>query len=323
MLICTGNTGLSSFLSLCEFTLITILAILYTKNIFRIYKEDEIEKYEYLDRILMLLSSCQIFLLFIVFLSSEYFGISLIYEVLKFSENAIICGCLLFQIMLWQHYSVTFYLVKHYIIIMVIFDVITILCGVSFEYSFFEVNTCPSLIMIILSLIGLFFGLGIMGYAVYKNFEEKTDVSLHSLVVEDHYNLNNIFQKYANSIKKMKKYYLLIIVSFTLSYFVDIYFKLIMTRDIEDNIDNNAGIQSNYTYTNITNIYNSNTTLPANEENCSYYGNLGDEFYFKEYIICTLSFFFRDLGPHIYIFLALFVYKTNAISRSSSFIELI
>jgi hypothetical protein len=327
MYICYGNTAWSAFFTICEVSSTLILAFLYTTNIIKIYKNGLKENYDNLDLILVFLSIFQIYFMLCKFIFSDYFGFTLFQETFKFSQNLIISACLLFHVMLWQQSSVTLYLIKHYILLMIIWDLCTIIFSFIFESSFMEINFCKSIILIILAIIGLLVDLGILSFAVYKNFEDKADVSLN-LIVEDHYNLNDIIQKYTSSVKRLKKYYLLIVVSFALSYFVDIYFKLIMTSwGGENNILNNK-TNTLYNQTIIPNEMYSNSTKISSIHNrtdtgCSYYGNLGDNFSIKELIICSVSFFFRDLGPHVYIFLALMIYKPSVVSRSSSFIELI
>ena len=79
----------------------------------------------------------------------------------------------------------------------------------------------------------------------------------------------------------------------------------------------------NFTIHNLTNSTHNYTDLIDEMLLCQYYGNFKSNFYLKEYLICFLSFLFRDILPHVYIFMALFYYKHFISTRSSSFIELI
>ena len=316
-------------------------------------------------------------------LITNNFGFSLLQEISKFSQNIIICGCLLLQIILWQKYSIAVYIIKNYIFIFGLFNILTLSLSFIFEFSFFQINFCSSIVLKILPTLSFSINLLVMALAVYNNYEEKTESQKHTGLLYENDNLTAIIDKYSSSLQKMRKYYLIFILSFTLSYFVDIYFKfsnvknenlnlnfitnstnnrILLNEDfhksqnlmdgffliknlnnfnytknfffelnnkydkINKNItERNKTIKNNFTYRileKISNLTNNNDNTIKYTSACEYYKNLGEKYNFKDLIICFISFVFRDLGPHIYIFVSLFIYKPETLSRSSSFIEI-
>jgi hypothetical protein len=348
MNLCLGTTGWSLFFSICEIIPIIILGFYYTKNIYFIYKNEQEERYEFLDWILIYLSTFQIYLMLFSLILGFYFGFTLILEIFKFSQNFLISGILLYQILIWHKYVVTYDIVKYFIVALCAIDFISLIIGLNFEFSFSDVSGCRSDTVLTLVCAALCIDILIISFAVYKNLEEKSDSKSLNILVEDQHNLNDLIQRFATNIKKMKKYYLIIVIAFTLSYFVDLYFNVFMHtykidfeeigilnnkkfENLNQNLNNSLTINnsSNFSNNTILNLHANETNLSDNLNytinNGTCYSNtdFGEYFSFKEYLVCSISFFFRDLGPHIYIFLALFIYKPNINSRSSSFIELI
>jgi hypothetical protein len=337
---------------------------------------------------------------------SNNYGFSILQEISKFSQNVIICGCLLLQIFLWQKYPIAVYIIKNYIHIFTAFNILILLSGFLFEFSFTDTNFCLSSILKILPVMGFGFNLLVITMALYNSYEEQNEVGKNGGLLHENDNLGAIIDKYTSSLQKMRKYYLIFIISFTLSYFVDIYFKFSNvsndnlykfqnTTNIVRNIPNKIYISFNTSYDNLnanvgnSYIYYNNTlnqdnktfdnfkrdatnpfnfakfnsiedkepndilkkdedyyplrkliesnleknvtleNLNKNEINvnklisaCDYYKDLGEKYSIKELIVCLISFAFRDIGPHIYIFISLFIYKPETLSRSSSFIEI-
>lgn len=336
MNICYGDTGWGFFFFICEILIIFILGFFYSRNTYIIFKNGEQSQYEFFDWILIFLSSLQIYILFFSLIVGFFFGFVLVSEILKFSQNMIISGILLSQILIWSKFAVTDKLVKIFIFFLISFDFIIFLSGIYSEYSFFEANYCTSDSINFLIVFGLIINLGLIAYTVYKNFEEKKDVKSLNLILEDKNNLDQILQRLTVNIKTMKKYYLIIIIAFTVSFLIDIYFKFTMTNQILNSNSTNISTPSvsdnrltdentigNFTVHKLTNSTHNYTDLVEEILICQYYGNFKSNFYLKEYLICFLSFLFRDILPHVYIFLALFYYKHFISSRSSSFIELI
>jgi len=182
-------------------------------------------------------------------------------------------------------------------------------------------------LLIILIISGFIYNVIIIIFTLYRNFEDPKNVNSLNLLTDDQHNLNNLIQRFTNNIKTMQKYYFIIVIAFTFSYFVDIYFQFFKTLNITELPNDNL----NSTITAIIYPYSNNSTFNNNftitienaEKSCYRYNNLGNNFFIVEFFICTISFFIRELTPHLYIFLALFKYKPNINSRSSSFIELI
>jgi hypothetical protein len=336
MNICYGDTGWGFFFFICEILIIFILGFFYSRNTYVIFKNGEQSQYEFFDWILIFFSSLQIYILFFSLMVGFFFGFVLVSEILKFSQNMIISGILLSQILIWSKFAITDRLVKIFIFFLITFDLIIFFSGLYSEYSFFEANYCTSQSINFLIVFGLIINLGLIAYTVYKNFEERKDVKSLNLILEDKNNLDQILQRLTANIKTMKKYYLIIIIAFTLSFLIDIYFKFTMTNQVlnrnttkipssvlgdENFTDEN--ILNNVTIDNLTNSTQNYTDLNENIYVCQYYGDFKSNFFLKEYLICFLSFLLRDILPHVYIFMALFFYKHFISSRSSSFIELI
>jgi len=401
MYICYGNTIWGFLFFIIEIMSLAILTYLYTKFTMKIRKNNEIHNYEKLDLIIIFLSIFQVYLMLFSLVVSNNFGFSILQEISKFTQNMIICGCLLFQIFLWQKYPIAIYIIKNYVYIFTCFNFFILICGFFFEYSFLEVNFCFSVILKILPVLGFIFNLLLISMALYNNYQEQNESRKKGVLIYENDNLGAIIDKYASSLQKMRKYYLIFIIYFTVSYFVDVYFKFSNIR-YDDNITNasngnkkNNVINNTVTYyrlnkfptteQNLTDFYqernkyninnfldisvDNNITKHLLEENylthsndkkyskklveknekvkniesiieneiftkrkkifimryisaCEYYKDLGDKYNFKELLVCFISFVFRDIGPHIYIFISLFLYKPETLSRSSSFIEI-
>jgi hypothetical protein len=318
---CNGNTGWSTVSSSLQIISILALTFVFTKSIYESYKNRDQEEYENLDILLVGLSMVQIYIMIMAFIFGKYFGFFVFYEIFKLSQNTAIAGCLLFQLLLALNYSITFNIVKLYFLMIVVFDVLVIFASFSAAHSFFDLNFQDAYVLWVLPIIGILVDLSIIGYTVYLDCSD-TNSDTEGSLNKDNYNLNQIIRKYTSSIKKMKKYYFVIIIAFAISYFIDLCFKTlinsncIMTKE-EINSYSSVYNNTNSDYTNSYSIASNNTdTLCIN----NYFG---DNYGFKEFIICLISFYFRDLGPHAYLYFALFYFKTKNTSRSSSFIELI
>jgi hypothetical protein len=313
MYICGGSTLWATLFTIIEYISIFLIAYLYTSSLIEMYKNGESSCYEKLDLILIGLSILQIYVIGLEIISDSYIGLNYLLGLFKFSENSIVTGCLLFQIMLWQHHSITLDIVKYFLMGMIVFDIVTIGFIILFEPSFFEPSYCQSTVLTVLVISSLLINFVILLYALYKRFQERSEENITLLAEEeDQYNLSKIIQKYTFSIRKMKNYYIIIIVTFTLSYLVDIYWKLEKTSSTIDK--SNTDMNGNIT------ILNSTLTM-NNTMHCDYYGNFKETFQFGEFLFCNFSYILKDLVPHIYIYISLFRLKHNMITRSSSLIE--
>jgi hypothetical protein len=325
MYICGGETIWANIFICCEYLFIILLAYLYTSNLFHIFRYKETNNYENLDLILIILSLIQIYLMILELITDSYLGLNMLQGIFKFSQNSIITGCLLFQIMLWQHYSITLYIIKYFIISMIVFDLVTILFVILFETSFFEINYCRSVILIALVAISIAMDFGIFAYAFYKRVRENENEDTNNPMTllneeDDQYNIGKVIQKYATSIKKMKNYYLIIIATFTISFLTDIYMKVYWTTsEAIETATTDMGAINNAM--NSTLLFTTDNNNNYNNTTCSYYGNLGENFSFDDFIFCNFALILRDLTPHVYIFVSMFRFKQNLITRSSNLIE--
>jgi hypothetical protein len=455
MYICNGTTIWGFIFKIIEISIISILAYIFTRNYIEIRRNNEFQSYEKMDLIILLLSIFQIYLMFLSIILTNNYGFSILQELSKFTQNFIIAGCLFLQIFLWQKNSFAVYIVKNYNLILILYNVIILFSSFIFEYSFNELNFCYSLILKILPSIAFALNAFVISLTIYNNYQEQQESNDTGLLLEND-NLNNIIHKFKSSLQRSRKYYLIFILSFTISFFVDIFFKFssvsvsvnsnkfkdeiylysskqIKDRDFNykiydenenenirkrilnvlnnniidinsiDYIDNNnydftsydknsikkinnnenfrkdleflfkkidknnnndsntekstfnSKIKENkiniYSYktennniSNAENLNNSNslnnlnvnnsnlnysnstsnitlTKIIKNINGCIYYKNLGDNYSFKEMLVCFIYFFFRDIGPQIYIYISFFKFKHESISRTSSFIE--
>lgn len=407
MYICYGSTIWGYFFSFFEILSIFYLAYLFSKNMIKIKRNNEIKNYESLDLIIIFLSIFQIYLMFFSLTLNNNYGFSILQEISKFTQNIIICGCLLFQICLWQKYPIAIIIIKNYVYIFTTFNILILICSFLFEYSFLEKNFCFSIILKILPIIAFVFNVFMITMAIYNNYREQYESNKRGGMINENDNLAAIIDKYSTSLQKMRKYYLIFIIYFTVSYIVDLYFKFSSIKyEVgslnEYNVNNSSEIspyrslhelsknhikfddssdtlKKNYNvslafagseemhqynlyyklgenhilsniivgsnekqYEEIKNILMSSRLLIESQSNqkekpinvllnnnkskyinaCEYYNDLGDKYSFKELLVCFISFVFRDIGPHIYIFISLFLYKPETLSRSSSFIEI-
>src|SRR5690349_10515191 len=99
MNICYGTTGWASLFTICEHAMLLGIGIFFTKSTYQIIKNKELNKFEFLDWIIIYLSIAQIYLLILSLLFNLFLGMSIILDVLKFSQNAVVGGVLLYQIL--------------------------------------------------------------------------------------------------------------------------------------------------------------------------------------------------------------------------------
>lgn len=314
MNICTGSSSWSSFFTHCEILLTIILFGIYLRKIIKIIRNQEINMYEKLDLLVIILSVLQIFLYIFFFVIKEYYLISLAISILKFSQNSIIC-CLLLVIIMWKYSSITFLIINYFMMIILISDIVFCIFGL-IEYSPFETQYCKPKIEFILSLFGLIVNILVLCCSFYfSSTGNEEESQKNQLIDDDQYYINNIYNKYVDNIKKMMKSYLIITIFFLISFGIDILFNA-LEQNINIIVPNDNNKISSISDTNNT-INGKNTEIFL----CPYYGNFDTKFGFKEYLICCISFILRDLSTHLYIFFALFFFKPENISRSSSFIE--
>ena len=103
MYICNGNTGWGIFLNICESSTIIALAYLFTMSLILKNRNKELKNYETLDLMIIILSTIQIYLIILCLILGSSYGLSLIEDLFKFSQNALIAGCLLLT--LWHYHT--------------------------------------------------------------------------------------------------------------------------------------------------------------------------------------------------------------------------
>jgi hypothetical protein len=284
MFICSGNTEWAMFFTFLEYVLIIGLTYFYTMSMYKKYKNKELKEYETLDLIIIIFSIMQIYIILISLISNPYYGFNLIEGILKFSQNTIISACLLLT--LWHFHSSMLELIKYLIIVMIIFDLFSI-CLIFFsEINFFTLDYCRTSYLIIMTVIGLILNLSDLVYSSYKKINEKKEKEYIPLIYDDNFILSPMMRDCNSNIKRMKSFYLNLIIIISVSYLIDLYYKTVLSTLSEDKIK------------------------------CNYYGNLGDSFDFESFLFCNFSFLVRDLAPNIYIFFSLFTRKKK-VSRTS------
>lgn len=305
MNICTGTTAWSHFFSLCEIVLTSGLLFFYLKAIWNLIVHNEKDFYEKLDLLVIFLSSSQIVLFLIMFLFNEYFIISFIISILKLNENAIIC-CLLLVIIMWKYYTVTFVIVNYFMMFILVFDILCFLFGI-FTYKPFNTDYCKPKVVILLVLLGFILDIGAIVSGIYLKSSE-TEETAELTTEGDQLFINNMFNKYVDSMKRMMKSYLIITLLFLSSFTIDLLFQIIFKN-------NHIPIKTEQELPKLDTI----SSVPV----CNYYGSFGNEYSMKQFFICFLSFCLRDIIPHLAIYFSILIYKPSNLSRSSSFIEIL
>jgi len=284
MFICSGNTEWAIFFSFLEYVSVIGLTYIYTMSIYKKYKNKEIKEYETLDLIIIIFSIMQIYIILISLLSNPYYGFNLIQGILKFSQNTIISACLLLT--LWHFHLSMLELIKYLIIVMIVFDIFSVCFIFLSEINFFTLDYCKNSYLIMMTVLGLIVNLCVLTYSLYKKINEKKEKEYIPLIYDDNFVLSPMMKDCNSNIKRMKNFYLNLIIIISVSYIIDLYYKTVLSILSEDKIF------------------------------CNYYGNLGDSFNFESFLFCNFSFLVRDLAPNIYIFFSLFTRKKK-VSRTS------
>lgn len=287
MNICKSDTGWGMLYSVMEYSTVSIILFLYTRSAIRIVKTEN--SAEYLDKLIILLSTCQIYLLLIsqLVVQVNYFFRILI-ELIKFNQNSIVCGYLIMQLLVYK-LDMTLLLHKIYLgIIIVLNSIFIILSLIGDNNLFFEkTDTCSSFILLLIPITGLIEDLGILSYAIYWGYDDNTEKSLQMLVEEENI-INDRLKSFNSSMKKNKVLNLIILITFLFSYVFDVYLKSMI-------------------------MYSKLSSCQLFEGN----------FFLKQFSICYLSLWIKDLLFHACIYIAFIWYKPKTKSRSPSLIELI
>ena len=120
MNICKSDTGWGTVYAIMEYTTFGIIIYFYTRSVIKILKNEHIP--EYLDKLIIFLSTIQIYLLLIsqLFRNLNYF-LRIAIELIKFNQNSIVCGYLIMQLLVYK-LDRTYFLQKVYIAIIMIIN---------------------------------------------------------------------------------------------------------------------------------------------------------------------------------------------------------
>lgn len=287
MNICKSDTGWGTVYAIMEYTTFGIIIYFYTRSVIKILKNEHIP--EYLDKLIIFLSTIQIYLLLIsqLFRNLNYF-LRIAIELIKFNQNSIVCGYLIMQLLVYK-LDRTYFLQKVYIAIIMIINSVIVILGMFGEDSFFidKSDVCSSLILLVIPIIGLVEDLGTLSYAIYWGYDDNTEKSLQMLVEEQSF-FNDRFKSFNSSMKRNKVLNLVILITFIFSYVFDVYLKSMV--------------------------------LNSKLSSCLLFEG---SFFMKQFSICYLSLWIKDLLFHVCIYVAFIVYKPKSKSRTPSLIELI
>jgi hypothetical protein len=344
---CHGSSGWAFFFRLCEVIVLKWTVFAFTRKVYLLYRDSKLSSYEFNQGVLIGFSLLQIYLLFFSSILGTFFGLEVLSSLAKFTQNLLIIGILVSGILISLKIYITLEQLKCFIASLVILDFLSFISAFCLEYSFFETQACYSNTLNSLVLISLVLNCIIVAYSLYKSFEEKDEQERLTNLVGDGYNLNWIEQRSADSIKKMNKYYFILLITFTLSFFIEAYFKVFssdyskaagteiisnytvfknLSKDFSNGthimnftLEPKEGISENTTHPEFD-FYNDNNTNVISTAECGK-KNFDSEFAFKEYLICLISFLFRDIAPHIYLYQIFFNNGFNDNRRSASIIE--
>jgi hypothetical protein len=343
---CHGSSGWAFFFRICEVIILKWTVFAFTRKVYLLHRNSKLYSYEFNQGVLISLSLLQIYLFFFASIFGTFFGLDVLSSIAKFTQNLFIIGILVSGILISLKIYITLDQLKCFIVSLIIVDCLSFISAFMLEYSFLETQACYSNTLNSLVLISLVINCVIVAYSLYKSLEEKEEQESLTNIVGDGYNLNWIEQRSADSIKKMNKYYFILLITFTLSFFIEAYFKIFTSDFSNPKIDINQ--YSNTSFYNLTGDYfNHNYVKNFTEEHkydflntsrvqnksLDYYNNtnttttkcgnknVDDELSFKEYLICLISFFFKDIAPHIYLYQIFFNNGFNENPRSASIIE--
>ena len=287
MNICKSDTGWGTFYTIMEYSTVGVIIYFYTRSAFKIIKNEYSS--ENLDKLIIFLSTIQIYLILIsqLFANINYI-LRVIIEIIKFNQNSLVCGYLIMQLLVYK-LERTFLIQKMFLAILIIINSVIVLFGVFGNDNFLEkTEICGSIMLIVIPLIGLIEDLGILSYAIYWGYDDNTEKSLQMLVEEETFFLNDRFKRFNSSMKRNKVLNLIILITFLFSYVFDVYLKSMV--------------------------------LYSKLNSCLLFD---DNFFLKQFSICYLSLWIKDLLFHLCIYVAFILYKPKSKSRSASLIELI
>lgn len=283
MFICTGNTKWGKFFELSQSLIVTIFLFIYFIYIINYIRNKIGYKIHKLDVFTISLSFSQLIIQFFSFIYKDYYILTLLISLLKFTLNTVLCSLLLVIIM-WN-FDMLYIKALNYVLFFVFILDILAFFFVGNSKLFLHEETCKTKIELGLMFIGFFYDTIIIGCSLWMLSEERLENKLVIIVNEEDFYINHVLASFVRRIKEFYKTYLSVILIFGLSFFTEIAFWMGHTID---NID-------------IDNI--------DKEKRCSYYSQLGDKFYFEQYYLCFIGFFIRDIFPNLFIFLCTLIFR--------------
>ena len=317
-----------------EYLLIIIFLLVYLKKINDLIKFPNI-LYDKIDIIIIFLSAFQLFL-FLIRLIKNYSIFSILISINKFSQNLMILTLLIIYI-LGKYEKGKATIIKYFFVTLLIFDIALFLIDINDSQPFDTKNdeTISNLILYIFCLCFDCF-ICYKSYINKKNLNDKIDNNFESnkldniikkdqkLLGEEINNkeqkeifnenenefINTIYFQNLNNVIIIISIYFYILVSFLISYFIDIILYLSFKINNSDNIYNNRN-ETNYNNT----ISNNNTETNMNDQEII--SSKKYSFPFLNFIFCFIFFFFRDILPYLVIYLMFFIYKRKFYHRAS------
>ena len=330
MQICSEYTSCnySIFFTCLEYILIIILFFLYLKKINDLIRLPNI-LYDKIDLIIIYLSALQLFF-FLIRLIKNYNIFSVLISINKFSQNLLICTLLLIYILSKYEKRKTTIL-KYFLVTLLILDILIFLIEIN-DSQPFDIKDKETIDHLIIS----FFCLILDGFLCYKSFVNKNVMNFENsevkkldniinkeenLIEEQNNNkennefLNTIYYQNLTNINIIISIYFYTLITFLISYFVDIFLYFSYKSGIQknDNINNDT-IYNNTNFNETINNHDNNTI-----NNIYIYNSQNDDnkCNFLELILCFIYFLLRDILPYLVIFLMFFYYKLKYYHRSS------
>ena len=330
MQICSEYTSCnySIFFTCLEYILIIILFFLYLKKINDLIRLPNI-LYDKIDLIIIYLSALQLFF-FLIRLIKNYNIFSVLISINKFSQNLLICTLLLIYILSKYEKRKTTIL-KYFLVTLLILDILIFLIEIN-DSQPFDIKDKETIDHLIIS----FFCLILDGFLCYKSFVNKNVMNFENsevkkldniinkeenLIEEQNNNkennefLNTIYYQNLTNINIIISIYFYTLITFLISYFVDIFLYFSYKSGIQENNNiNNDTIYNNTNFNETINNHDNNTI-----NNIYIYNSQNDDnkCNFLELILCFIYFLLRDILPYLVIFLMFFYYKLKYYHRSS------
>ena len=330
MQICSEYTSCnySIFFTCLEYVIIIILFFLYLKKINDLIRLPNI-LYDKIDLIIIYLSALQLFF-FLIRLIKNYNIFSVLISINKFSQNLLICTLLLIYILSKYEKRKTTIL-KYFLVTLLILDILIFLIEIN-DSQPFDIKDKETIDHLIIS----FFCLILDGFLCYKSFVNKNVMNFENsevkkldniinkeenLIEEQNNNkennefLNTIYYQNLTNINIIISIYFYTLITFLISYFVDIFLYFSYKSGIQENNNiNNDTIYNNTNFNETINNHDNNTI-----NNIYIYNSQNDDNQcnFLELILCFIYFLLRDILPYLVIFLMFFYYKLKYYHRSS------